>query len=233
MTEPRNITRRTLIVASAAVATGVGVVGLGAQPAYALDKSRRTDFAVWDPITDASTTALTPKRVTMHIAVSTSADIYGPNKGPGGSYAHFYNPRSNQARQHQHMDERAAADLNGNDKTISVEHQGMPGDSMTNNQLTNLAKIFAWAHVYCGVPNRIATVGNTNGLAWHRLGIDGNFGTYNPNDRKTWCRDQTGEVWSSASGKTCPTNNFIDQIPEVYDRAQTWITLYRNPPPPA
>lgn len=221
------IARRTLLVAGAVTATGLGVAG----PAVALDKGRRADFAVWDPITGRSTTALTPRRVTMHIAVSNSADIYGPNKGPGDSYAHFYNPRSGSPRQHQTMDRRAAADLDGNGTTISVEHQGLVGDSMTNVQMTNLAKIFAWAHVFCGVPNRIASVGNLNGLAWHRLGISGNFGAYDPNIRTTWSHAQTGAVWSSANGKTCPTNNFIRAIPEVYSRAQTWINFYRNPPP--
>ena len=219
--------RRALIVGSASAATGLATAGT----AEALNKKRRVDFAVWDPITNASTLSLTPKRVTIHIAVSTSADIYGPNKGPGGSYAHFYNPRSGKPRQHQKMHHRAAADLEGNPTSISVEHQGMPGDRMTNTQLTNLARIFAWTHVFCGVPNRIATVGNVNGLAWHRLGIQGNFGAYDPNDRRTWSRAQTGKRWSSASGKTCPTNKFINQLDEVYERAQTWITLYRNPPP--
>lgn len=228
MGDDNNIARRALFVASAAAATGLIV----AAPAHAIIKSRRTDFAIWDPITDRSTTDLTPRRVTMHIADSDSTDIYGPGKGPGGSYAHFYNPRSGSPRQHQTMDKRAAADLDGNSKTISVEHQGRPGDSMTSSQKINLAKIFAWAVVYCGVPNRIATVGNTNGLAWHRLGISGNFGTYDVNDRTTWSRAQTGEVWSSASGKTCPTNRFINQIDDIYDRAQTWVSYYRNPPQP-
>jgi N-acetylmuramoyl-L-alanine amidase len=201
-----------------------------AGPALALDKTRRTDFAIWDPITDRSTTALTPRRVTMHIAVSNSTDIYGPNKIEG-TYAHFYNPRSGSPRQHQTMDRRAVADADGNGTTISVEHQGMPGDSMTGVQMTNLAKIFAWAHVFCGVPNRIATVDNLNGLAWHRLGISGNFGEYDPKFRTTWSRAQTGAVWSNSAGKTCPTNNFIHALPEIYSRAQIWINFYRNPPP--
>ena len=222
MTEQRHVARRTLLAASAATAAAA-TTGVGVLPAAAA-----VDFAIWDPITDRSTATLTPRRVTMHIAVSNSADLYGPTKGPGGSYAHFYNPRSARIRQHQTLNRQAAADLNGNGTTISVEHQGMPGDSMTNSQLEELAKVFAWAHVFSGVPNRIATVDNTRGLAWHRLGIDGNFGTYNPNDRKTWCRKQTGAVWSSAFGKTCPTNNFINQIPEVYRRAQVWIDFYQT-----
>lgn len=167
----------------------------------------------------------------MHIAVIHSADIYGPGKGSDGSYAHFYNPRGAQIRQHQSLNKVAAADLNGSSTSISVEHGGVVGDSMTNKQLTDLAKVFAWAHVFCGVPNRVATVNNLDGLAWHRLGIDGNFGAYDPNNRKTWCRKQTGATWSSSFGKECPTNNFINQIDEVYSRAQTWINIFRHRPP--
>jgi hypothetical protein len=221
-----NLARRTLFVAGAATA----VTGLGAAPALALDKTRRTDFAEWQPITDRSTVAMSPRRVTMHIADDPRDDIYGPGKGPGNSYAHFYNRKAGSPLQHQTMDCRAAADLNGSDASISVEHQGVAGDAMTGVQITNLAKIFAWAHVFCGVPNRIATVGNTNGLAWHRLGVSGNFGTYNPNDRRTWSRAQTGEVWSS-SVKLCPTDKFINQLDLIYERAQIWVNFYRNPPP--
>ncbi len=205
------------VAAAAAAGLGVGSADAAVRP------KRRTSFAIWDPITGKSTTAMAPKRVTVHIAAVRADDIYGPNKGPGDSYAHFFNPRAGQIRQHQYMDCRAAADLNGSATSISVEHSGVDGDSMTDTQLRNLAKVFAWAVKYCGVPNRIATVDNLNGLAWHRLGVQGNFGTYDPNDRTTWSRAQTGAVWSSATGKLCPTNNFIRQIPGVYKRAQYWL----------
>lgn len=203
--------------------------GLGTLPAdAAVRPKRRTSFAVWDPITGASTTAMAPKRVTVHIAAVRTDDLYGPNKGQGDSYAHFFNPRSGQIRQHQYMDRRAAADYNGSGSSISIEHSGVVGDSMTDTQLRNLAKVFAWTTVYCGVPNRIATVGNLNGLAWHRLGVSGNFGTYDPDNRKTWSRAQTGAVWSTVQGKTCPTDKFIDQLPEVFKRAQYWRTKFQE-----
>ena len=163
----------------------------------------------------------------MHLADTDSRDIYGPNKGPGNSYAHFYNRRSGLPLQHQQMNRQAAADYRGNSTTISVEHQGRAGDKMTNVQKKNLAQIFAWAVVYHGVPNWIATVGNTSGLAWHRLGVSGNFGTYDPKRRRTWSRAQTGEVWSTVV-KTCPTNAFIAQIGDVHDKAQFWINEFRN-----
>lgn len=223
MVEQRDVARRSLIVASAAVATG-----LGASPAEAAVRPRRrVDFARWDPIDGRSTVPLDPQRVVMHIADTRSRDIYGPGKGPGDSYAHFYNRREGKPLQHQLMNRRAAAELGGSASSISVEHQGVVGDSMTGSQLTYLARIFAWSHFYCGVPNRVATPRNTTGLTWHRLGVQGNFGPFDRTDRKTWSRRDTGEVWSSVV-KSCPTDNFIDQIDDVYRIAQVWIEIYRQ-----
>ncbi len=217
-----------MLGSAATAATIAGFEGLPAEAA--VNPRRRASFAVWDPITGRSTTAMNPKRVTIHIAVTRSSDIYGPNKGAGGSYAHFYNPRSGAPRQHQYMNRRAAADLDGNARSISVEHAGLVGDKMTDTQLRNLAKIFAWAVIHCGVPNRIATVNDLSGLAWHRLGIDGNFGAFDRSDRTTWCRKQTGAVWSSATGKLCPTDKFIHQIPTVYSKAQYWLKKWGGRP---
>lgn len=225
------IGRRALLLGSAGAAAGLGLGAVDLLPASAAVRPRRrVPFAVWDPITGRSGTAMSPKRVTVHIAVTRSGDIYGPGKGAGGSYARFYNPRSGKPRQHQWMNRRAAADLNGSNRSISVEHAGLVGDRMTDSQLRNLAKIFAWAVIHCGVPNRIATVNNLSGLAWHRLGIDGNFGKFDRNDRTTWCRKQTGAVWSSATGKTCPTDKFIRQIPTVYSKAQYWLKKWGGRP---
>lgn len=223
--EQGKIGRRTVIVGSAALLAG----GLGIAPAEgAVVPTRRVDFAQWDPIDGRSSTPMAAKRVVMHIAATRSRDIYGPGKGPGNSYAHFYNRRSGKPLQHQWLNRRAAAELGVSGSSISVEHQGVEGDSMTDSQLTYLSRIFAWSVVHCGVPNRVATWNNTTGLAWHRLGVEGNFGAFNRKDRKTWCRRDTGEVWSSSKGKTCPTNKFINQIDDVFRIAQVWIQLYRR-----
>lgn len=184
----------------------------------------RIPGAVWDPIKGASTLSNDPDRMTVHIAVSRSGDIYGPGKGPGGTYAGAYSPRSGRMRQHQYIDRRTYADLDGNGETFSVEHEGWPGQSLTENQLDNDARLFAHLVTHYGVPNRIATWDDTRGLAWHRLGCKGNFGAFDKNDPCTWSASQTGQRWSTAFGKTCPTDNFIKQIPEIYARAQKYIS---------
>ena len=219
MTDQRHVARRTLLAASAATAAAA-TTGLGVLPAAAA-----VDFAIWDPITDRSTATLTPRRVTMHIAVSTSADLYGPNKGPGGSYAHFYNPRSARIRQHQTLNRQAAADLNGNGTTISVEHQGMPGDSMTNSQLQELAKVFAWAHVFSGVPNRIATVDNTRGLAWHRLGIDGNLAPTTPTTARRGAERRRAPCGPAPSARLARRTTSSTRFPRCTAAHKSRLTL--------
>ncbi len=183
----------------------------------------RIPFAKWQPISGRSRMSNRPRRVTVHIAVTDAPDIYGPGKGPGGTYAHCYNPVSGSLLQHQELHRRTYADLGGNGSTISVEHQGRPGDRMSANQIDNLARLFAHAVTEYGVPNRIATWNDTSGLAWHRLGCKGNFGAFSKSDRTTWSGSQTGQRWSNAYGKTCPTDKFINQLDEVFDRAQSYI----------
>lgn len=188
------------------------------------DVSGWVDWAIHDPVNDPSHRVNDPYRYNVHIAVTEADDIYGPGKGHDGTYAHYYHPKWEQVRQHQDVDCWSYADLYGNGNTISGESEGEPGDHLTDNQLDSHARAFADAVVNRGVPNRIATWDNTHGLAWHRLGCQGNFGRFDPDDMTTWCTEQTGVVFSGVFGKTCPTDNFIHQIPEIYRRAQRYIS---------
>lgn len=166
----------------------------------------------------------------MHIADSPSPDIYGPGM-IDGTYAHFYNRRNLPPLQHQKMGFKAIANVDANADSISVEHQGVAGQAMTDNQVAYLGRIFAWSVYYWGVPNRIATKNDTRGLAWHRLGVSGNFPDYDPNDRTTWCRRDTGLNWSGVEGKTCPTNPYIRRLPAVFAAANLFLWQWRTVPP--
>src|SRR5690606_9964713 len=119
-------------------------------------------------------------------------------------------------------------DSNGHE--VSVEDEGVEGDVLTSAQILNLGFIFAHCVKYFAVPNRIATFDDPTGLAWHRLGVDGNFGAFDPEDRKTWCRDQTGLYWSNSTGKTCPTDNVIDQLDLIFNQAQEFLDDWSNLP---
>lgn len=184
----------------------------------------RLPGSVWDPIRFRSRLSNKVDRVTLHTAWSSSSDIYGPGKGPGGTYAHFYNPTRGKIRQHQLMTRKAYADLRGNGHTVAIEHEdGRSAVPFSDSQMENAAQVFAYAVNYLGTPNRIATPDDTRGLAWHRLGVKGNFGKYDRNNILTWCAYQTGQRWSTAFGKTCPTDPRILQVREVWTRAQKYI----------
>ena len=195
------------------------------------------NWTVWDPVTGRSSTPIKPRMMTIHTAVTNSQDIYGPGLGPGRTHSHFYNPKDGKLRQHQEINKQAFADGGGNSYCVSVEHwdgypNGAPGywrhgsdvPPLTDSQIENDARLFAHLVTHFGVPNRIATPDNLTGLGWHRLGVAGNFGTYNPRDRKTWSRAQTGANFSNATGKVCPGDRRIDQIQAIFDRAQGYLT---------
>lgn len=185
--------------------------------------------AVWDPITGRSTRANQPVRMVIHTAWADSGDIYGPGKGPGDTFAHFHNPTSGKIRQHQELHRMAYSELEGNGESVGVEHQDERRDMpMSQSQILNDARLFAYLVVFWGVPNRIATPNNTTGLAWHRLGCRGNFGAFDPDDITTWSGAQTGQRWSTVLGKTCPTNPRIRQIPGIWQLAQGFIDDYRK-----
>lgn len=201
-------------------------------------------WTVWDPVTGRSKIPIRPRLMTIHTAVTNSQDIYGPGLGPGRTHSHFYNPKSGTLRQHQEINRKAFADGGGNGYCVSVEHwdgypNGAPGywkhgsdvPPLTDSQIENDARLFAHLVTHFNLPNRIATPGNLTGLGWHRLGIRGNFRPYNPSDRKTWTGAQTGANFSSSFGKACPGDRRIDQIQEIWDRAQEYLKPAQKPTP--
>lgn len=199
-------------------------------------------WVVTDWISDRVKTSITPRLMTIHTAVTPSSDIYGPGRGPGGTYAHFYNPDNGPMRQHQSITRMAFADLHANSFAVSVEHQdNYKKDSrywknnsdvppFTQNQIENDARLFAHLVLDFGLENRIATPDRMTGLGWHRLGCQGNFGKYDPSDRKTWGYSQSGILMSRAFGKICPGDRRIDQIEQIYTRAQYYISLWGGQP---
>lgn len=180
--------------------------------------------AVWAPLPGRDTTPGRVQLLTVHTAVSNSANLYGKGRLNGGTYAHFYNPKTGPLIQYQEIGHIARADNYGNPFTISVENwdggYAPEVPPLTASQIENLAQLFAWLVKTHDLANRIATPENLTGLGWHRLGIRGNFGPYNPADRRTWSGAQSGVNFSGAFGKVCPGNRRIDQIPEIYARAQ-------------
>lgn len=120
---------------------------------------------------------------------------------------------------------RSAANLDGNYRVIAIENEDAAKDiPLTPEQVVSNARILAWAHKTHGTPLQLApnSKPTSRGLAYHRQGIDGNFGGYRYPGRVSG-----GEHWSETFGKVCPRDKRIAQLPEILRRAK----LIAYPPP--
>lgn len=180
--------------------------------------------AIWKPITaNKGRRALTVhNRVNLHVAVSEGSSLHSYFNKSGIPDSHFYVRRDGTVEQYVDTSMRAFADLEGNDATISIETQGMGGGTWTPQQVESLAQIYAWAVRTHGVARRIASDSkpgkSSQGLSWHRLGIDGNF----PSSGILAGRLQRGGGmhYSKSRGKECPGSDRIQQVPQIFARAE-------------
>lgn len=174
----------------------------------------------WPLNCETSDRSHTPVRMTLHTAVSGAQNLYryGPYRG---TYSTFYVNGVGEVYQYASTSQATRASGAGNFGDISVETwDGASERALTGSQVTALGQLLAWIwDTHPHVPRRIATPGDLRGLAWHRLGCAGDFGRFDPTDRKTWCRAQTGARWSTAYGKNCPYDAKIDQLDDIYHAA--------------
>lgn len=166
-------------------------------------------------------------RVNLHVAVSEADSLFGYfSRSDVGVVSHFYIRRDGTVEQYVDTRFQAAADLDGNDATISVETEGgvfnAQNEPWDNPQLVSLAKLFAWAVAEHGIPTRLAENSlpgaPSRGLSWHRLGVD------------PW-RVSGGMRYSKSAGKICPGNAKISQIPGILSAATAGQVS--SPLPPA
>lgn len=147
----------------------------------------------------------------------------------GRASSTFWVAKSGLVEQYMDTIYRAEADLQGNDATISIETESK-GEAWTEAQLAAIIALDAWLMQTHGIPCRIADdskIGaSSQGLSWHRLGINGNF----PGGRyRGRLQNGGGMLYSTATGKTCPVEPIIDQI---YDRVFPALSGGNVPVPP-
>lgn len=182
----------------------------------------RYPSATWKPIRDTSTSRLTKDILCLHTMVGNLNSVWPyfdrldiqvySHFGVGGIWG------SDASRnldgvvwQMAETDYRAAANLNGNYRVISVEtadNATRPIAPWTPKQCDALVRIMVDAHRLDGIPLVLIpdSKPGRRGVAYHRLGCD----PY---------RASGGELWSSSVGKDCPTQARIDQIPGLLARA--------------
>lgn len=143
--------------------------------------------------------------------------------GYGGTESTFGVKGSGEAHQWVDADCRADANLDANDRAISVETADM-GESFpewggsdvpawTVAQVEAIAQIVAWCCWHYSIPCELVPDSRSDrrGVAYHRQGID------------PWRKDGT-EDWSLSDGKVCPGDRRVNQVPEVINRAQTILS---------
>lgn len=140
--------------------------------------------------------------------------------------AHFSTSANGHTWQHRDTNRQSAANYYGNAHIIAIENEDYgvngwagvgPPPPFTAQQIESIAQICAWANKVHGIPLVACpnSIRGSKGIAYHRQGIDGNFGSY-----KYPGRVAGGEVWTTSFGKICPGDNRISQIPQIIQRAR-------------
>ena len=166
-------------------------------------------------------------RINLHTAVFAGTSLYSMFSKPTAACSHFYVREDGTVEQYIDTDRYSAADLDGNDATISIETWDgygkvpWPGGQpppWTSSQVTAIVALCRWICATHGIPVRLADdskIGaSSRGISWHRLGIDGAFPRL-PDMRAGRLQRGGGMHYSSATGKTCPGDARITQIPGI------------------
>lgn len=138
---------------------------------------------------------------------------------PPAQAAHFSTRSDGHIFQHRDTKFRSAANLNGNHRVIAIENDdfgpeygawsgsNVPG--FADAQAESIAQVCAWAHHTHGIPLELCpdSKPGSRGIAYHRQGIDGNFGGFAYGGRVAG-----GELWSDKFGKVCPGDRRIKQL---------------------
>lgn len=114
----------------------------------------------------------------------------------------------------------------GNADLIGVETQGgvynANGEPWDDYQLFSLAYIAWWCRLQWGGSYPLQLMGRSDdtGIGWHRLGCRGNFPAL-PDIRAGFNqRPGSWQLWSTATGKICPGDAKVQQMPTVLALAQ-------------
>lgn len=163
-------------------------------------------------------------RVNLHVTASLADSMYSYFRLPRRPCSHFHVDLKGRVEQYLPLEWGSSADLDGNLTTISIETAGKDdGSEWTSEQVVAIAELWLWIRKQLGIKDKMAensvlSSTKSHGLSWHRLGIDGNF----PSSGILAGRRQRGggAKYSNVTGKTCPTDPRIKQIPEILELAR-------------
>lgn len=191
----------------------------------------RYKSCVWKPISGTSTVAVRKDILCLHTMVGYLTSTWNYfNRSDVGVYSHIGiggiwgtdagKNLDGVAWQMADTNYRAAANLNGNYRVLSVEtadNAARPIQPWTPKQCNKIVEIMVEANQVDDIPLVLIpdSKPGRRGIAYHRLGCD----PY---------RVSSGELWSSAYGKDCPVDPRIKQIPGLISRAQDIVNGSTN-----
>lgn len=148
----------------------------------------------------------------LHVEQGTEAgsDSWFHNSKAQAS-AHFGNPLAGPLDQWVDTNDKAWAEVAGNARWISVEHEGYSGKppAPTKSQIENDAQLLAWLHVHEGVPLQVTNSVSRRGLGWHGMG---------------------GTAWGGHLD--CPGDRIKNARAEIIRRAEQIVAEGNKPAPP-
>jgi hypothetical protein len=107
----------------------------------------------------------------LHIQEGTEEGTYSWfNSSQAKASSHFGNPKHGRLQQFVDTDDMAWTQKAGNHYWLSVENEGKHGDSLTGNQVENLAALMNWLHDKERVPLRLADNPSAFGIGYHSMG---------------------------------------------------------------
>jgi hypothetical protein len=157
----------------------------------------------------------------LHVAVSGARSLPPWN----GNTWHFYVAKDGYCEQYVDTEYRAYASADANDDALSIETAGGLGSSAVLNaepwtpaQMARLADIMRWeSQQPGGAPLELLPDSKAGRRGWgpHRLGIKHSAGAV-----AGWWQPG-GEVWSGSTGKECPGDAKVRQVPQAIEMARS------------
>jgi hypothetical protein len=167
--------------------------------------------------------------ICLHTMVGTlwGTDRYFLDNGYAGNESHFGVGHDGETLQWQDLDYTADANYGGNNHIISIEtadigtgfptwdiRSGSQVPPWTDAQIDRLADLVAWCCKQYDIPCVIIPDSKTGrrGVGYHRQGV--------PNKKGATLSQTGGELWSNSTGKVCPGDARIAQIPTIVSKAR-------------
>lgn len=129
------------------------------------------------------------------------------NNATAQASSHFGTGKDGELRQWVDTVDRAWAQSAGNRDWLSVENEGVGGDTLTDAQITANARVLAWAHKTYDVPLKLAASPSDRGLGYHAMG---------------------GAAWGGHT--SCPGPKIVAQLPAIVARAKQLVANTQETP---